>query len=128
MTTPNAGWYDDGSGRQRWWDGSQWTDQYQPSATPAPPTPGASVRGQQALAQAVAWEVSRGARAEFQSENNASLLKGKKPNHVLHLILSLITAGLWLIVWLVLVLTLKQTRITLYLDPSGQVIRQESRV
>lgn len=27
MTTPNntpAGWYDDGSGRQRWWDGRQW--------------------------------------------------------------------------------------------------------
>lgn len=21
-----AGWYDDGSGRQRWWDGSQWTE------------------------------------------------------------------------------------------------------
>lgn len=26
---PNAGWYDDGQGRQRWWDGSAWTDQYQ---------------------------------------------------------------------------------------------------
>ena len=25
MTTP-AGWYDDGSGRQRWWDGQQWTE------------------------------------------------------------------------------------------------------
>ncbi len=24
-----AGWYDDGSGRQRWWDGSDWTDQFQ---------------------------------------------------------------------------------------------------
>lgn len=23
MTAP-AGWYDDGSGRQRWWDGQQW--------------------------------------------------------------------------------------------------------
>lgn len=22
----NAGWYDDGSGRERWWDGSAWTD------------------------------------------------------------------------------------------------------
>lgn len=25
---PAAGWYDDGSGRQRWWDGSSWTDRY----------------------------------------------------------------------------------------------------
>ena len=23
------GWYDDGSGKQRWWDGSQWTEQFQ---------------------------------------------------------------------------------------------------
>ncbi len=25
---PRAGWYDDGSGRLRWWDGNQWTNQY----------------------------------------------------------------------------------------------------
>ena len=29
MTTgPEAGWYDDGHGNQRWWDGSRWTEQY----------------------------------------------------------------------------------------------------
>ncbi|MFE1644181.1 DUF2510 domain-containing protein [Microbacterium sp. P01] len=32
MTTP-AGWYDDGHGAQRWWDGAQWTEHVQ---TPAP--------------------------------------------------------------------------------------------
>lgn len=37
MTTP-AGWYDDGSGRQRWWDGQQWTDHFAPaSAAPVAP-------------------------------------------------------------------------------------------
>jgi hypothetical protein len=32
VASPQAGWYDDGSGtgRQRWWDGSRWTEQYQP--------------------------------------------------------------------------------------------------
>jgi len=25
-----AGWYDDGSGRQRWWDGERWTDDFAP--------------------------------------------------------------------------------------------------
>lgn len=34
-TTPEAGWYDDGSGRNRWWDGQQWADQYQ-EEVPAP--------------------------------------------------------------------------------------------
>ena len=24
-----AGWFDDGTGRQRWWDGERWTDRYQ---------------------------------------------------------------------------------------------------
>lgn len=38
MTTP-AGWYDDGSGRQRWWDGQQWTDHYAPDAATSVPSP-----------------------------------------------------------------------------------------
>ncbi|MFE7844107.1 DUF2510 domain-containing protein [Microbacterium sp. NPDC057407] len=27
-TQPAAGWYDDGTGRQRWWDGSRWSEDY----------------------------------------------------------------------------------------------------
>jgi len=32
MPNATAGFYDDGSGRQRWWDGTAWTDQYQDAA------------------------------------------------------------------------------------------------
>lgn len=35
-TTP-PGWYDDGSGVQRWWDGTQWTEHTQPLEPPAQP-------------------------------------------------------------------------------------------
>jgi hypothetical protein len=28
------GWYDDGSGRQRWWDGTQWTEHYGNAVAP----------------------------------------------------------------------------------------------
>lgn len=38
MSIP-AGWYDDGQGRQRWWDGTQWTDSYQAATQPSVPTP-----------------------------------------------------------------------------------------
>lgn len=41
MSVP-AGWYDDGSGRQRWWDGEQWTDHFAPE-TPALPEEGGTV-------------------------------------------------------------------------------------
>ncbi|WP_226531741.1 DUF2510 domain-containing protein [Microbacterium paraoxydans] len=38
MSTTPAGWYDDGSGRQRWWDGQQWTEHFAPeAATPSEP-------------------------------------------------------------------------------------------
>lgn len=35
MTTP-AGWYDDGSGNRRWWDGTQWTQHVVTAPQPAP--------------------------------------------------------------------------------------------
>lgn len=38
MSTP-AGWYDDGSGRRRWWDGQQWTEHFAPETPAAPQTP-----------------------------------------------------------------------------------------
>jgi hypothetical protein len=33
MSTP-AGWYDDGHGHQRWWDGAAWTEQVAGASTP----------------------------------------------------------------------------------------------
>ena len=36
MSTP-AGWYPDGQGSQRWWDGNQWTEHTMPATPQAPP-------------------------------------------------------------------------------------------
>ena len=72
-TTTPAGWYNDGSGRQRYWDGAQWTEHFAPITTwQAPST------------QVV---VERG--------------KVYKTSHGFHLIMSLITLGLWVPVWVI---------------------------
>ena len=37
MAKPVAGWYPDGSGKQRWWDGEKWADTWQePDAVASP--------------------------------------------------------------------------------------------
>ena len=42
MSIP-AGWYDDGSGRQRWWDGTAWTEHFAEAAPIAQPASAAVV-------------------------------------------------------------------------------------
>lgn len=44
MSTP-AGWYDDGQGAQRWWDGAQWTEHVQPAVAETAPPPPANATG-----------------------------------------------------------------------------------
>ncbi|WP_084635285.1 DUF2510 domain-containing protein [Propionicicella superfundia] len=39
MAQTQAGWYNDGSGTMRWWDGKDWTDKVQ-TAPPGPQGPG----------------------------------------------------------------------------------------
>ena len=34
MTTVPPGWYDDGHGGMRWWDGTRWTEQADQPGTP----------------------------------------------------------------------------------------------
>ena len=52
------------------------------------------------LARAIASEIRQGARIESQSDFQAVTVRGSKPNHILHLILTLITLGFWGIIWI----------------------------
>jgi hypothetical protein len=61
MTNAHAGWYDDGSGRIRWWDGQQWTDQFQQPA----PQPGVGGLVARAQADAVAGAQPRPAQEGY---------------------------------------------------------------
>ena len=54
------------------------------------------------LDQEVAQYVKRGWRVESRSDTQAVMVKGHRPNHILHLILTILTFGLWAVVWLLL--------------------------
>lgn len=45
MSNARAGWYDDGSGTKRWWDGARWTDDVQAPPEAAGGPPGSSPAG-----------------------------------------------------------------------------------
>lgn len=69
----------------------------------------------------VAQHVGEGWRVESQSARQAVMVKGKRPNHLLHLILSVLTLGLWLIVWLVVALAAGEKRRVLN-APTAEVV------
>lgn len=76
-----------------------------------------------ALAQAVAVAVRQGSRVESQLEFQAVLVDGKPVNHVLHLILTLVTCLFWGIVWIILAAAGGEKRYSLSVDPFGNIIR-----
>jgi hypothetical protein len=77
-----------------------------------------------ALANAVAADVRGGWAVESQTDFQSILVKGHRPNHLLHLILTLVTLGLWLIVWVAVTLAGGEKRRVVSVDPYGNVNRQ----
>lgn len=63
----------------------------------------------------------QGWRVQSQTATTAQLLKGKPTNHVLHLILSIITLGLWLIVWVLVTIFAGQKQRVVTVDEYGRV-------
>jgi hypothetical protein len=71
------------------------------------------------LARAVASEIRQGWRVESQSDYQAVIVKGSKPNHILHLILTLVTLGLWAIVWIAVAMFGGEKRGVIGIDEYG---------
>ncbi|WP_155827079.1 hypothetical protein [Jongsikchunia kroppenstedtii] len=78
-----------------------------------------------ALAQSISREVAAGGwRVESQSDYQAVLVKGKNTNHLLHLILTLITVFLWTPVWVVVTVLNQRKTVILTVDDYGNVLQQ----
>ncbi len=66
-----------------------------------------------------------GWRVESRGEYQAVLVHGSPVNHTLHLLLSLLTAGLWLVVWLILAVTGGEDRVLIQVDERCRISTHE---
>lgn len=73
------------------------------------------------LASAVSQKVRKGWRVESQTDYQATLAKGHRPNHILHLILTILTLGIWGIVWIIVTVTSREKRTSIAVDEFGNV-------
>lgn len=90
-----------------------------PAVSDVPLAPGPRrTRLEDVLADEVA---TRGARIETMLELRAVLVYGSRTNHLLHLLLSVVTAGLWLIVWAILAMAEGERRRMIAVDEFGAV-------
>jgi hypothetical protein len=84
--------------------------------TATPPGPSAEQR-RALLDQTAAQYASWGYRVESQSEFQVTIVKGT--NHILHLILTILTLGIWAIIWIALVLFRRRRKKVITIDPFG---------
>jgi hypothetical protein len=89
------------------------------------PEPAPLEQRRQMVANAVQAEIFRGGVVQSQADTQAVVLHGKQTNHILHLLLTLVTCGLWAIVWLILALTNKMSRVIITVDERGQLFRTQ---
>jgi hypothetical protein len=78
-----------------------------PAATPETPAAGGmNAEGRKATLDAALQRAEAdGWRVESRTDLQATLAKGKKLNTTLHLILTIVTVGIWGIVWFILWIT-----------------------
>ena len=86
-------------------------------------TPTVSPEGRQAiLAGAVAFEVRQhGAVVLGGTPYIVTLEYGSRPDHILHLLLSIVTCGVWLLIWMLLTMTNPPARRNLRVDEYGRL-------
>ena len=63
------------------------------------PTPKSVEVRKEALSRLLQSQIATGFRIESQSDTQAVLVKGHRPNNLLHFIVGIFTAGLWWLVW-----------------------------
>ena len=76
------------------------------------------------LKKFVVKKVAQGFRVELQDDFTAVLAFGKSANHILHLLLSVITFGVWILVWLVMIFVGNEKRYLYEIDEYGVITKK----
>jgi hypothetical protein len=79
----------------------------------------------QMLDRAIGVKIGEGGQMEHRVGDYEAVVKtGSKPNHVLHLVLTIFTFGLWGIVWLILAMGTHERVSTMSVDGHGLVTQR----
>lgn len=127
MTKPTTppGWHPDPEGKHdlRYWDGGQWTSHVSDGGEQSTASDDKARKAR--LDAELAKRATYGWRLTLRENDfEAVIERGHRPNHLLHLILSLLTLGLWaVLVWLPIAIFggVKHRRLTVY---EGEEIRE----
>ena len=79
----------------------------------------------QLLARTIQSQIAQGARVESQSDFQVVLITGRRPNHVLHFVVGLVTLGFWWLVWAGIALFGGEKRQIAQVDEFGNVSVQK---
>lgn len=71
---------------------------------------------------------SKGWNLDTQTEFAAVMSSGKRLNHILHLLLSIVTLGFWLFVWFLLLMFNRITKKTISVDRYGNTYFESRRI
>lgn len=77
------------------------------------------------LSRAVQEQLRYGGRIESASDFQVVLLFGESVNHLLHFLIGILTIGAWWIVWLILAVSNRRIRRSLYIDEAGVIHSQD---
>lgn len=124
------GWHPDpeDAGLERYWTGTEWANDWRPRAAPEHAAPAPPASGDE-LGAAIAAYVAQGARVAYRDGRRAVLTVTRPFNHTVHIILSVLTLGLWLIVYLAAWLARpKPQTFELTADSAGKVTAPQAPV